>query len=95
MTYIEQRLETLERIVTELQSRIDELETSVLPERRIVASIEAAPESISMVEAARLAGVHRNTVYGWVRDGKLPAVKSGRERLVKRTDLLALVEAES
>ena len=91
MTYIEERIQALESKIVEMQARLDELEASVMPEKRI----EAAPETISMVEAARLAGVHRNTVYGWVKDGKLPAVKSGRERLVKRADLLALVEAES
>ena len=91
MTYIEERIQALETKIAEMEAQISELQTAVLPERRI----EAAPETISMVEAARLAGVHRNTVYTWVKDGKLPAVKSGRERLVKRADLLAIVEAES
>ena len=90
MTYIEQRLENLERLVELLQERIDELEAAVMPEKRI----EAAPELISMAEAARLAGLHRNTIYLWVKEGRLEAVRSGRERLVNKADLLALVEAE-
>jgi excisionase family DNA binding protein len=47
-----------------------------------------------MAEAARLAGLHRNTIYLWVKEGRLEAVRSGRERLVNKADLLALVEAE-
>lgn len=74
MTYIEQRLESLERLVERLQERIDELENSVFPEKRI----EAAPELISMAEAARLAGLHRNTIYLWVKEGRLEAVRSNR-----------------
>ena len=89
MTYIEERLETLERLVAEMQTRIDQLEAVVMPEKRI----EAAPELISMAEAGRLAKKHRNTVYGWVRDGKLEIVeRAGREALVRRDDVLRIIE---
>jgi excisionase family DNA binding protein len=91
MTYIEQRLETLERLVVTLQERIDELENSVFPERRL----EQAPVLISMAEAARLAGKHRNTIVAWVKDGRLTVVeRQGREALVRRDDVLAIIEAK-
>lgn len=91
MTYIEQRVEALEALVSRLQERIEELESEVYPERRV----EGAPELISMAEAARLAGKHRNTVYGWVRDGKLEIVERvGREALVSRDALLEIIEAD-
>lgn len=92
MTYIEERLETLERIVTTMQTRIDELENIAFPERRL----EQAPALISMAEAARLAGKHRNTIALWVREGKLEIVeRAGREALVRRDDVLRIIEVES
>lgn len=89
MTYIEQRLENLERIVADLQAQIAELQAAALPEKRV----EQAPELISMAEAARLAGLHRNTVYDWVRSGRLQVVERvGRENLVRRDDVLRIME---
>lgn len=91
MTYIEQRLENLERLVVAMQERIDELENVVFPEKRL----EQAPVLISMAEAARLAGKHRNTIVAWVKDGKLTVVeRHGREALVRRDDVLAIIEAK-
>ena len=92
MTYIEERLETLETKIVEMQARLDELENVMFPERRL----EAAPALISMAEAARLAGKHRNTIALWVREGKLKIVeRAGREALVRRDDVLRIIEAES
>lgn len=91
MTYIEQRIEQLEATIARLQSRIDELENEIFPERRL----EAAPTLISLAEAARLAGRHRNTVQLWVQNGKLEIVeRAGREALVRRDDVLAIIEAK-
>ena len=89
MTYIEQRIETLEATIARLQARIDDLENEIFPERRL----EAAPALISLAEAARLAGRHRNTVQLWTSTGKLEIVERvGREALVRRDDVLAIVE---
>ena len=91
MTYIEQRIETLEATIARLQARIDELENEVWPERRL----EAAPALISLAEAARLAGRHRNTVQLWTSTGRLEIVERvGREALVRRDDVLAIIEAK-
>jgi len=91
MTYIEQRIETLEATIARLQARIDELENEIFPERRL----EAAPALISLAEAARLAGRHRNTVQLWTSTGKLEIVERvGREALVRRDDVLAIIEAK-
>ena len=91
MTYIEQRIETLEATIARLQARIDDLENEIFPERRL----EAAPALISLAEAARLAGRHRNTVQLWTSTGKLEIVERvGREALVRRDDVLAIIEAK-
>jgi len=61
------------------------------------AAATKAPEPTKAAAAAPAAGKYAEApmLADLVKDGKLPAVKSGRERLVKRSDLLALVEAES
>ena len=89
MTYIEQRIETLETTISRLAARIDELENEIFPERRL----EAAPALISLAEAARLAGRHRNTVQLWVTNGRLEIVeRTGREALVRRDDVLRIIQ---
>ena len=43
-------------------------------------------------EAADALGVHYQTAYGWVRQGTLPARKTGRGYEVLDSDVLALAE---
>jgi len=43
-------------------------------------------------EAADVLGVHYQTAYGWVRQGMLPARKTGRSYEVLDSDVLALAE---
>ena len=43
-------------------------------------------------EAADALGVHYQTAYGWVRQGSLPARKTGRGYEVLDSDVLALAE---
>lgn len=42
-------------------------------------------------EVAELFGVKRDAVYGWIRRGKLRAVKVGGRYRIKGSDLKALV----
>lgn len=43
--------------------------------------------SYEIAEAARLLGVHKNTVRGWVRRGGLPALTDRRPHLILGSDL--------
>ena len=46
-----------------------------------------APEAVSIEEAARIAGLGRSTIYEHLtgaREPKLPSVKMGRRRLIRR-----------
>lgn len=46
-------------------------------------------------EVAELVGVHRTTVYDWVRDGRLGSVKIGGSRRVPRECVLALLNPDA
>ena len=47
------------------------------------------PKFLSVPEAARICGVSRNTVYAWVRQGKLGAYQTpGRTNLIRPSDLV-------
>ena len=81
MTYIEERIAALEERVASLEARVNELEGR-----------PSLPETLNISEAAELLGLHRNTIAGWIREGKLPAQKVGREMRIKREDLLQVVE---
>ncbi len=48
---------------------------------------------ITISEAAKKAGVTRQTVSRWIKDGKLPAEKIGRETLIKKKDLTKIGQA--
>jgi excisionase family DNA binding protein len=52
-----------------------------------------APTYLSVPEAARLCGVTRNTLYVWVRKGKLTAYQTpGRTNLIRPCDLVTFME---
>lgn len=47
------------------------------------------PKFLSVPEAAKICGVSRNTVYAWVRQGKLGAYQTpGRTNLIRPSDLV-------
>jgi excisionase family DNA binding protein len=50
---------------------------------------------MSVREAAQALGIGRDTAYGLIRDGRLPAVRVGRRVLVPRTALERWIEAET
>lgn len=82
-------LASMQAEIDRLTTRVDALENEIFPERRL----EAAPALISLAEAARLAGRHRNTVQLWVQNGRLEIVeRTGREALVRRDDVLRIIQ---
>jgi MerR family transcriptional regulator, light-induced transcriptional regulator len=52
-------------------------------------------DSLDLDEVAEEVGVHYQTVYRWVRAGKLPAVVVGGRYSVKRADLLSFLDAKN
>lgn len=51
------------------------------------------PVFLSVPEAAKLCGVSRNTLYTWVRKGKLGAYQTpGRTNLIRPSDLVVFME---
>jgi diguanylate cyclase (GGDEF)-like protein/excisionase family DNA binding protein len=56
-----------------------------------------AAELITLSEAARLAGVHRDTVRAWCAKGDLPSLRQGarRELRLRRSDLERLLESRA
>jgi excisionase family DNA binding protein len=49
------------------------------------------PDYLLLEEVARIARVPVGTVRTWIRSGRLPSVKPGRWRLVRRAALEALL----
>jgi excisionase family DNA binding protein len=43
-------------------------------------------------EVAKILGVERNTVYWWIRKGRLPAVQVGGTMRIMRKDIEAFVK---
>lgn len=48
--------------------------------------------SLQIRPAARAAGVGETTLKKWVREGLLPSSRIGGVRLIKRADLVALLD---
>jgi excisionase family DNA binding protein len=65
-------------------------ETAAKPPRGRAAKPEIPqPKFLSVPEAAKICGVSRNTVYAWVRQGKLGAYQTpGRTNLIRPSDLV-------
>lgn len=63
--------------------------------REVLAELKpiASGDYLSVVEAARIAGVHPETIRLWIRAGRLPRHKSGREWRVMRAELDAFLKA--
>ena len=49
---------------------------------------------ISVAEAAKQYGVVRSTVWAWIKAGKLPAVRVGRNYRIKESDLQRVIVRE-
>ena len=49
--------------------------------------------AVGIMDAARLAGVGRSTIYGSINAGDLKARKAGRRTLILREDLKALLDS--
>jgi excisionase family DNA binding protein len=50
-------------------------------------------EAVSIVEATRLTGLSRSTIYELIRAGRLRSVKVGRRRLIPRRSCADLFRA--
>lgn len=48
---------------------------------------------LSPQEVADLLGVHRETVYAWMRDGRIRSCRAGRVRRIRRVDLEAFMNS--
>lgn len=46
---------------------------------------------LTPIEAGKVAGVHPETIRQWVRDGRLPKHKAGREYRIRRDELDAFL----
>ncbi len=50
---------------------------------------QATPEVLSTEQAARLVGVERDTICGWIKQGLPTAGRAGRQHRIRRADLEA------
>lgn len=50
---------------------------------------------LTVDETAELLRVHRNTVYRWVREGRLPSSRIGKQWRIPRRALEKLLEGSS
>lgn len=60
------------------------------PEAR--AEIGDGPITYTLPEAARICGLSVRTLYNLHDDGRLPFVKIGNRTLIRRSDLVALID---
>lgn len=78
-------------LATELVALIERMIDERVDERVKAALSRSADEYLSTAEAARLAGVHRETIIRWIREGRLTEHRAGRCVRVKRGDLERLL----
>jgi excisionase family DNA binding protein len=63
-----------------------------VPRTRINGRLAKLHRSYTTEEAARLLGLHRNTVRGWLRAGQLKPIDTGRPALIQGRTLRAFLE---
>jgi excisionase family DNA binding protein len=59
--------------------------------------MEHAPEDLRLLgskELADLLGLHRRTVQAWLKDGRLPGMKIGRDWKARVSDVHAYLESQ-
>lgn len=62
--------------------------------RAMVTKAEMGPrELLSVPEAAEMTRLTESTIRAWLNQRRIPCVKLGRRVLLRRADLLALIEA--
>ena len=66
-----------------------EVVTEALQTRPVSTTAADHEELLTVVQAAHLLAVCRQTIHDWVRRGLLPVHKMGRRTYIKRTELLA------
>ncbi len=68
------------------QTRLDSLKASIMTDNT---TIPADRLAVGIMDAARLAGVGRSTIYQSIKEGGLKARKAGRRTLILKDDLQA------
>jgi excisionase family DNA binding protein len=80
-------MQTMEQM---LEAIVERVVRRVVPELLAAQAGAAAPEVLTVDQAAALAKVHHSTIREWIKDGSLPACRPNRRSLrIKREDLLA------
>lgn len=51
------------------------------------------PNMLGVPEVAQLLGIEPNTLYIWLRNGKLPGIKVGKSWRILKEDVIALLES--
>ena len=50
------------------------------------------PDYVSLAKAAKYLNVSRTTIWAWIKNGKLPAIRIGRNYRVKISDLNLMIQ---